>query len=104
MEVTIHRCSNKNYWYQKHIGDSFEVDDSYPDVERYRIKGSLKTINLEDTLEAVAYESHLERKDIEAMGSEKIYTELRDFLQENDAPPSLKQKLFIMYENASFFD
>jgi hypothetical protein len=104
MEVTIHRCSNKNYWYQKHIGSTFEVEDSHPDVTRYKVIGQDKTIDLEDTLEFNDYQSVLQRRDFEMTPSEEIYLVLRDFLQEHNAPPILKQKLYIMYENASFFD
>jgi hypothetical protein len=104
MEVTIYRCSSKYYWYQKHIGESFEVEDSHPDVTRYKVVGQDKTIDLEDTLEFEDYEDVLQKKDIDGTPSEDIYKELREFLQKHNAPPLLKQKLFVMYENASFFD
>ena len=73
MEVTIHRCSNKNYWYQKHIGSTFEVEDSHPDVTRYKVIGQDKTIDLEDTLEFNDYQNVLQRRDFEMTPSEEIY-------------------------------
>ncbi len=104
MEVTIYRCTNRNYWYQKHIGNSYEVEDSFNDATRYKIKNENKTIDLEDTLEEASYNTHLKLQELDIMKAEDSYIELRDFLQDNNAHPDLKQKLYLLFINASFFD
>ena len=99
-EVTILRCSNKNYWYQKHIGETFEVE-TYDDLTRYKVKGEDKTIDLIDVIPDGQSDVNLVDDDFSA---KEIYEELRLFLNKNNASPDLVQKLFLLYRDASFFD
>ena len=104
MKVTIHRCSSSSYWYMGHIEETFEVENSYPDLRRYRVKGTYKTIDICDTTEEWEEGSMIESSDGSEITSHDAYDGLRDFLQENNAPAHLKQKLFILYESAAFWD
>lgn len=104
MEVTIYRCSNKNYWYQKYIGMTYNVEDAYSDIKRYKVKGENLTIDLEDTLEDLSYDNYKKISKLESIKSEELYIELRNFLQSHNSPADLKQKLYVLFVNASFFD
>ena len=98
-EVTILRCSNNSYWYQKHIGKTFEVE-TFDNMSKYKVKGENKTIDLVDVLPD-GEESVLDDDDF---SSSEVYEELRDFLDKNNASADLVQKLFLLYRDASFFD
>jgi len=106
MEVIIHRFSNNAYWYKDRIGEPFEVEGSYPDLRRYRVKDTYKTIDICDTTEEWEDELVIKSNNVEGSGisSHDAYDGLRDFLQENNAPAHLKQKLFVLYEGAAFWD
>jgi hypothetical protein len=101
-EVTILRCSNKSYWYQKHIGETYEVE-TFDDLSKYKVKGDNRTIDLLDVLSDDEYHDHKVLKDYD-FDSKEFYEELRAFLDKNDASADLVQKLFLLYRDASFFD
>lgn len=99
-EVTILRCSSKNYWYQNHIGESFEVE-TCDDLTRYKVRGENKTIDLLDVIPDNSFDFKLVDEEFSA---KELYEELRLFLSKNNASPDLIQKLFLLYRDASFWD
>jgi len=98
-EVTILRCSNSSYWYQKHIGETFEVE-TYDDMSKYKVKGENRTIDLVDVLP----DGEEKVLDDDDFSSSEVYEELRAFLDKHEASADLVQKLFLLYRDASFFD
>ncbi len=100
MEVTIERCGNKNYWYNSRIGESFEVE-LHNDIRRYKVKDSELTIDIEDTISWDDYNSGEMLDDHERVPSKNVYEELRLYLQNNDAPAHLKQKLFVLFQRSN---